>query len=122
MMNDAPPLLTERDARGVVSLTLNRPQSFNALSEAMLESLHAALDRVAADEAARAVVQAPVAEAGREYTVKSGDTLSKIAKEQYGSTKYDEFLYMANRDRLKNKDELGLGQKLRLPPKPEDDR
>ena len=56
MMNDAPPLLTERDARGVVSLTLNRPQSFNALSEAMLESLQAALDRVAADEAARAVV------------------------------------------------------------------
>ena len=56
MMNDAPPLLAERDARGVVSLTLNRPQSFNALSEAMLESLQAALDRVAADEAARAVV------------------------------------------------------------------
>jgi enoyl-CoA hydratase/carnithine racemase len=56
MMNDAPPLLVERDARGVVSLTLNRPQSFNALSEAMLESLQAALDRVAADEAARAVV------------------------------------------------------------------
>ena len=56
MMNDAPPLLAERDARGVVSLTLNRPQSFNALSEAMLEALQAALDRVAADEAARAVV------------------------------------------------------------------
>jgi enoyl-CoA hydratase/carnithine racemase len=56
MMNDAPPLLAERDARGVVSLTLNRPQSFNSLSEAMLEALQAALDRVAADEAARAVV------------------------------------------------------------------
>ena len=56
MMNDAPPLLAERDARGVVSLTLNRPQSFNALSEAMLEALQAALDRVAADEAARVVV------------------------------------------------------------------
>jgi enoyl-CoA hydratase/carnithine racemase len=35
---------------------LNRPQSFNALSEAMLEALQAALDRVAVDEAARAVV------------------------------------------------------------------
>ena len=56
MMNDAPPLLAERDARGVVSLTLNRPQSFNALSEAMLQALQAALDRVAVDEAARAVV------------------------------------------------------------------
>jgi enoyl-CoA hydratase/carnithine racemase len=56
MMNDAPPLLAERDARGVVSLTLNRPQAFNALSEAMLESLQSALDLVAADEAARVVV------------------------------------------------------------------
>jgi enoyl-CoA hydratase/carnithine racemase len=56
MMNDAPPLRSERDARGVVSLTLNRPQSFNALSEAMLEALQSALDRVAADESARAVV------------------------------------------------------------------
>ena len=56
MLNDAPPLLAERDARGVVTLTLNRPQAFNALSEAMLEALQAALDRVAADDAARAVV------------------------------------------------------------------
>jgi enoyl-CoA hydratase/carnithine racemase len=56
MMNDAPPLLAERDARGVVSLTLNRPQSFNALSESMLAALQSALDRVAADEAARVVV------------------------------------------------------------------
>lgn len=54
-----------------------------------------------------------------EYTVKSGDTLSKIAKEFYGSTGYDEFIYLANRDRLASKDELKLGQKLRLPPKEE---
>ena len=33
------------DARGVVTLTLNRPQAFNALSEAMLEALQAALRR-----------------------------------------------------------------------------
>src|SRR5512134_2258237 len=50
------PLLYERDARGVVTLTLNRPQAFNALSEAMLEALQSALDRAAADEAARVVV------------------------------------------------------------------
>jgi enoyl-CoA hydratase/carnithine racemase len=29
----------------VVTLTLNRPQAFNALSEAMLTALQAALDR-----------------------------------------------------------------------------
>lgn len=44
------------DTRGVHTLTLNRPAAFNALSEAMLVALQAALDRVAADEEARAVV------------------------------------------------------------------
>ena len=51
-----PLVLHEQDARGVVTLTLNRPQAFNSLSEAMIEALQAALDRVAADETARAVV------------------------------------------------------------------
>ena len=49
-------VLYEKDSRGVVTLTLNRPQAFNALSEAMLGALQAALDGVAADETARAVV------------------------------------------------------------------
>ena len=38
-MKDAPLVLNTRDARGVVTLTLNRAQAFNALSEGMLESL-----------------------------------------------------------------------------------
>jgi enoyl-CoA hydratase/carnithine racemase len=47
---------TSRDERGVVTLTMNRPAAFNALSEGMLEALQAALDRVAADATARVVV------------------------------------------------------------------
>lgn len=57
-------VLHERDARGVVTLTLNRPQAFNALSEGLLEALQAALDRVADDASARAVV---IAAAGRAF-------------------------------------------------------
>jgi enoyl-CoA hydratase/carnithine racemase len=53
-----------RDARGVVTLTLNRPDAFNALSEGLLEALQAALDRVARDDAARVVV---IAAAGRAF-------------------------------------------------------
>jgi enoyl-CoA hydratase/carnithine racemase len=53
-MNDA--LTQQRDARGVWTLTMNRPQNFNALSEEMLGALQAALDEVAKDENARAVV------------------------------------------------------------------
>ncbi|MCE2968698.1 MAG: enoyl-CoA hydratase [Burkholderiales bacterium] len=51
-----PYVLTERDARGIVRLTLNRPQQFNALSEEMLDALQAALDEVAVDASARVVV------------------------------------------------------------------
>jgi enoyl-CoA hydratase/carnithine racemase len=46
----------ESDARGVVILTLDRPQSFNALSEGMLAALQAELDAIAHDESVRAVV------------------------------------------------------------------
>lgn len=53
-----------------------------------------------------------------EYTVKSGDTLSKIAKEKYGSTTYQDWIFQANRDRLRSPGSLREGQKLRLPKKP----
>ena len=51
-------VLQSRDARGLVTLTLNRPADFNALSESMLAALQSALDDVAADEHARVVVLA----------------------------------------------------------------
>ena len=46
----------ERDERGVVRLTLSRPQSFNALSEGMLAALQGELDTVAGEDGARVVV------------------------------------------------------------------
>jgi enoyl-CoA hydratase/carnithine racemase len=51
-----PPVLHTRDARGVHVLVLNRPASFNALSQDMLAALQAALDFVADDATARLVV------------------------------------------------------------------
>jgi len=51
------------DARGVVTLTLDRPQSFNALSEGMLAALQGELDAVGSDETARAVVIAATGKA-----------------------------------------------------------
>lgn len=56
-MNDAA-LIETRDARGAVTLTMNRPANFNALSEEMLTALQAALDRLADDESVRVVVLA----------------------------------------------------------------
>jgi enoyl-CoA hydratase/carnithine racemase len=51
-------ILLREDRQGVVTLTLNRPAQFNALSEEMLAALQAALDDIAADEGVRCVVLA----------------------------------------------------------------
>ena len=55
-MNTESLLLKEQDARGAVTLTMNRPQAFNALSEAMLDALQVELDALAQDESVRVVV------------------------------------------------------------------
>lgn len=58
-----PVLLERRDARGVVTLTMNRPASFNALSEEMLAALQSAIDRLAGDEGVRVLVLAAAGKA-----------------------------------------------------------
>jgi enoyl-CoA hydratase/carnithine racemase len=50
--------LHNQDARGVVTLTLNRPRSFNALSEAMLAALQREFETIAVDDSVRVVVLA----------------------------------------------------------------
>ena len=50
------PILRREDAGGVTTLTLNRPQQFNALSFEMLEALIAAVDEIARDETVRVVI------------------------------------------------------------------
>ncbi len=59
-------------------------------------------------------------DASREYEVKPGDSLSTIAERELGSSKYADLIYKANRDTLKSKDALKVGQKLSIPPKPAD--
>ena len=53
---------------------------------------------------------------GETYTVKSGDTLSKIAKREYGDADKWHAIYEANRDKIKNPDLIYPGQVLTLPP------
>ena len=64
LTTDDPVLLSTTDSRGVITLTLNRPQAFNALSEAMLSALQTAFEQIANDEAARLVV---IRAAGRAF-------------------------------------------------------
>ena len=56
LTTDDPLLLRHDDARGVVTLTLNRPQAFNSLSEGLLEALQTELDMLASDDKLRVLV------------------------------------------------------------------
>ncbi|MCB2112861.1 MAG: peptidoglycan-binding protein LysM [Parvularculaceae bacterium] len=50
------------------------------------------------------------------YTVKSGDTLSKIAKAHYGDAMKYPAIFEANKPMLKDPDKIYPGQVLRIPP------
>jgi len=54
---------------------------------------------------------------GGSYTVKAGDTLSKIAKEQYGDAKAYMKIFDANKDKLSDPDKIKVGQVLVIPPR-----
>ena len=58
---------------------------------------------------------AATATAGKSYTVKAGDTLSKIAREQFGDANAYMKIFEANRDKLSNPDLIKPGQVLTIP-------
>lgn len=51
----------------------------------------------------------------REYVVKPGDSLSKIAKQVYGNAADWQKIYQANRSTIKDPDLIHPGQKIILP-------
>jgi nucleoid-associated protein YgaU len=54
---------------------------------------------------------------GQTYTVKSGDTLSKISKQLYGDSNEYMRIFYANRNTLKDPDKIQAGQQLTIPAK-----
>jgi nucleoid-associated protein YgaU len=61
------------------------------------------------------VTGGPAVPAAKTYTVKSGDTLSKIAKQHLGDGNAYMKIFEANRDQLKDPDVIKPGQVLKLP-------
>ncbi len=59
--------------------------------------------------------EAPAASSGKTYTVKSGDSLSKIAKAQYGDASQWKRIYEANRGKISNPDLIHPGQEFTIP-------
>ena len=59
-------------------------------------------------------VAAPVSSM-KTYTVKAGDTLSKISKEFYGNANEYMRIFNANKDQLSDPDKIKPGQELKIP-------
>ena len=51
------------------------------------------------------------------YVVTSGDSLSKIAKREYGDANAWPRIFEANKDLIKDPNKIFPGQKLKIPPK-----
>ncbi|HSB18649.1 MAG TPA: enoyl-CoA hydratase [Anaeromyxobacteraceae bacterium] len=81
------PMVTRRSEAGVVTLTMNRGQRFNALSSEMIAALEAEMDAVARDESARAVV---LAGAGRGFC--AGHDLKEM-RAHHGDKAWQEKLF-----------------------------
>jgi nucleoid-associated protein YgaU len=69
--------------------------------------------RVASQQQASSGARSSTAE--RTYTVKPGDTLSKIAKETYGNANDYQKIFEANRDQLRDPNQIRPGQQLKIP-------
>jgi len=61
------------------------------------------------------VTGGPAAAAAKTYTVKAGDTLSKIAKEHLGNAGSYMKIFDLNKDQLSDPDKIKPGQVLKLP-------
>jgi len=76
---------------------------------------------IVADITVNAQAAQPVGTSGgtgagaRTYTVKAGDTLSKIAKEHFGDANAYMKIYNANTDQLSDPDKIKPGQVLKIP-------
>lgn len=80
-------ILIREDRHGVATLTLNRPQQLNALSELMLDALQRELDAIAGDANIRCVV---IAGAGKSFC--AGHDLAEMrgkARESYYKALFD---------------------------------
>jgi nucleoid-associated protein YgaU len=58
---------------------------------------------------------APSPRSGRSYTVQKGDSLSKIAKREYGDAQQWRRIFEANRDTIKDPDLIYPGQVFQIP-------
>lgn len=95
---------------GTVESVANKQKVLMAVGR--LDGINGVDDRISVVAAAEPVVAAPQSTT---YVVKSGDSLSKIAKSFYGDPMKYMAIFEANRDILKDPNMIHPGQELRIP-------
>ena len=111
----------ERDGKLYFKGTVQTQQEANRIWDA-IKTVPSWPQEVVADVQAVAQASAPAAPAGgaaaatTTYTVKAGDTLSKIAKERLGNAGSYMEIFNLNRDQLSDPDKIRPGQTLKIPP------
>jgi nucleoid-associated protein YgaU len=102
----------ERDGKLYFKGTVATQDEANKIWDA-IKTIPTWPDEVIAD--IKATGGSAAATAQTTYTVKSGDTLSKIAKELLGDAKAYPEIFEANRDQLSDPDKVKPGQVLKIP-------
>ncbi len=70
---------------------------------------------MSADESELQKTGGGVSGGGKSYTVKAGDTLSKISQHFYGDAGKHMDIYYANREQIEDPDNLKVGQQITIP-------
>ena len=103
---------------GTVASEAARQQAYTAIAGVdNSANLNISVDTgFAAQEAsAGAALSSSGASAGQSYTVKCGDTLSKIAQAHYGDASQWRKIFEANRGTISDPDKIQVGQQLTIP-------
>ena len=104
----------ERDGKLHWKGTVNSEQEKNEIWQA-IKTIPTWKDDIVADIQVTGGGGAAAGTSGRTYTVKSGDTLSAIAKQHLGDANAYMKIFEANRDQLSDPDKIKPGQVLKIP-------
>jgi len=100
----------ERDGKLYIKGTVQTQDQANKIWDA-IKTIPDWKNEIVADIKAKGGAAA----AEQTYTVKAGDTLSKIAKEHLGDANAYHAIFDANRDQLSDPDKIKPGQVLKIP-------